>query len=161
MAQLILAESAAPSTPSAGTVTMYAATDGILYAKDDAGNTYTASVIGWLLSGTYTPTLTNTTNVAASTAFTCQYMRVGNVVTVSGRVSIDPTSTGNTKLEMSLPIASNFAAIEQAGGSFMDSTSSHIGSILAEVTNNTLHFNMTAVATTNLGCSFICSYLVV
>jgi len=67
-------------------------------------------------AGTYTPTLTNTTNVAASTAFECQYMRVGNVVTVSGEVDIDATATGNAVLNMSLPIASNLTAATQVGG---------------------------------------------
>src|SRR5438093_13362661 len=33
-------------------------------------------------AGTYTPTLTNSVNVAASTAYVCQYLRVGAVVTV-------------------------------------------------------------------------------
>lgn len=37
MAQLILDEGAAPSTPSAGKVTIYAKADGKMYGKDDAG----------------------------------------------------------------------------------------------------------------------------
>lgn len=37
MAQLILSEGAAASTPSTGKVTIYAKTDGLLYSKDDAG----------------------------------------------------------------------------------------------------------------------------
>src|SRR5439155_66361 len=48
-----------------------------------------------LASGTYTPTLTNSVNVAASTAYTCQYLRVGSVVTVSGQMDIDPTGAGD------------------------------------------------------------------
>jgi hypothetical protein len=59
-----------------------------------------------LRSGTYTPTLTNGTNVSSSTAYVCQWKRVGNVVTVSGRVDIDPTATGATVLGISLPVAS-------------------------------------------------------
>ena len=34
--------------------------------------------------------------MAASTAYTCQYLKVGSVVTVSGRVDIDPTGAGDT-----------------------------------------------------------------
>lgn len=81
-----------------------------------AGNYST--VLPVLASGTYTPTLANTTNVAASTAFSCQYLRVGNTVTVSGRVDIDPTTAAiSTELRMSLPIATNnFTAAEQAAG---------------------------------------------
>ena len=37
MAQQILQESAAPSTPAAGYVSVYAKSDGLVYAKDDAG----------------------------------------------------------------------------------------------------------------------------
>lgn len=37
MSQIILAEGAAASTPSAGKVTIYAKTDGAVYSKDDAG----------------------------------------------------------------------------------------------------------------------------
>jgi hypothetical protein len=60
-----------------------------------------------LASGTYTPTLSNTTNIAASAAFVCQYQRVGNVVTVSGRVNITPTAASvASELGISLPIAS-------------------------------------------------------
>jgi len=78
----------------------------------DAAGTLNA----WLISGTYTPTLTNVTNIAASTAYVCQYMRVGNVVTVSGRVIVDPTATGACELGITLPIASNLAGAEQCSG---------------------------------------------
>lgn len=65
---------------------------------------------GNLYSGTYTPTLTNTTNVGGSTAYPAQYSRVGNVVTVTGKVDIQPSASGAaTVLGISLPIASNLA----------------------------------------------------
>jgi hypothetical protein len=71
-----------------------------------------------ITSGTYTPTITNGANVASSIAYTCQYMRVGSTVTVSGAVTIVPTATTTaTKLRLSLPVTSNFAAFENAGGS--------------------------------------------
>lgn len=66
---------------------------------------------------TYTPTLTNTANLDSSTAQVCQYSRVGSVVTVSGRVVVDPTTNGSQCiLLMSLPIPSNFTAAGQAAG---------------------------------------------
>lgn len=37
MAQLIISEGAAASTPPSGTVAIYAKTDGLVYSKDDAG----------------------------------------------------------------------------------------------------------------------------
>ena len=38
MAQLILPEGAAPSTPPTNKVAIYVKTDGLVYSKDDAGN---------------------------------------------------------------------------------------------------------------------------
>lgn len=57
-------------------------------------------------SGTYTPTLTNVVNISASTAYQAQYLQVGNTVTVSGRVDIDPVVTATaTQLGISVPVA--------------------------------------------------------
>lgn len=68
-------------------------------------------------SGTYTPTLTNGANVAASTAYAAQWMRVGSVVHVTGRVDLDPTSaSAQTQLALSLPVASDIGAVEHLGG---------------------------------------------
>jgi hypothetical protein len=71
----------------------------------------------FITSGTYTPTITNGSNVAGSTAYECQYMRVGSVVTVSGRIDIDPTLTAtSTQLTFTLPISSAFGASNNLGG---------------------------------------------
>lgn len=123
----------------------------------------TANLVGDITDGTYTPTLTNTTNITASTAFAAQYMRVGNTVTVSGRVDIDPTSaTTLTVLEMSLPIASNFASTFQAGGTAFSSEVAGLGAaISAEITNNRAvvsYTTATDVANRSFGFSF--TYLV-
>lgn len=62
-------------------------------------------------SGTYTPTLTNSANVTGSTAYIAQYIRVGNVVHVTGKVDIDPTATLTaTEVRISLPIATAFVS---------------------------------------------------
>lgn len=67
--------------------------------------------------GTYTPTLSNDANLTASSAFVCQYMRIGTMVTVSGKINVTPTVLATyTQLGVSLPIASNFATAEQCGG---------------------------------------------
>lgn len=66
---------------------------------------------------TYTPTLTAVANVAASTAYACQYLRVGSTVLVSGQVAIDPTAGATlTRLGISLPVPSSLTAAEQCGG---------------------------------------------
>lgn len=69
--------------------------------------------------GTYTPTLTGVSNVASTSASACQWLRVGNTVTVSGRVRVTPTLAGGvtTEVGVSLPVASNFANIYECAGS--------------------------------------------
>ena len=63
-------------------------------------------------SGTYTPSLTNVANVTSSQAYTCQWFRVGNVVTVSGRIDLDTIADSDTltQLGISLPVDSTFAS---------------------------------------------------
>jgi hypothetical protein len=66
---------------------------------------------GNVYSGTYTPSLSTVGNVASATASACQYMRVGNVVTVSGRLLLTPTAANtSTRIRISLPVASNLSA---------------------------------------------------
>lgn len=69
-------------------------------------------------SGTYTPTLTGVANVAASTSnANVTYIRKGNVVSVAGSISIDPTSTATTtQIGISLPFASNLTSLTQLAG---------------------------------------------
>lgn len=97
-----------------------AATNGVTrFTLTDTAATFTGNVSGAdLLSGTYTPTLTNVTNVTSSIAYQCQYMRVGNVVTVSGAIDIDANATNvETEVGISLPIASNFVGAQNLSGS--------------------------------------------
>jgi hypothetical protein len=84
-----------------------------------AGIDVPTSNLGMVNSGAYTPSLTNGTNMAASTAYPLQYLRVGNTVVVGGYVGIDATSAGATytAMRMSLPIASNFTSSTDGGGS--------------------------------------------
>ena len=115
-----------------------------------------------LTSGTYTPTLTNTTNIDASTAYACQYLRVGNTVTVSGRVEVDATvGTTSTDLGMSLPIASNFTAAEQLGGTgVVPSLASTCAAIFADTTNDRATLRFVSTDTANRGFWFTFTYRV-
>ena len=83
--------------------------------------------------GTYSPTLTNTTNIAASTTAVASWFRVGNIVTVDGSVQIDPTATGGIALEISLPVASNFSAITNCNGVANEPTATQVGGVKANV----------------------------
>lgn len=110
------------------------------FTVDQKGRITAASgnTIPTLASGLHTPTLTNVTNLAASTAYACQYMRVGDVVTMSGRVDVDPTTTGvSTELGISLPIASNLATSNECcGTAFASAVAGQGAAILADGTNN-------------------------
>lgn len=116
-----------------------------------------------LAQGTYTPTLSNTTNVAASTAYVTGYHRVGNSVTVYGKVDIDVTlaASAATELGISLPVASNFAAEEDAGGSAVsDSIASLSARIKADATNDRVSIVFKAISLTNDSYNFEFSYQV-
>lgn len=121
-----------------------------------SGNT-----IPTLAAGTYTPTLTNVTNVDSSTAATNQYMRVGNVVTVSGAVFIDPTATGLVQINMTLPVASNLVFVENLGGAGqaqgLAGNTLYIG---AEATTDTARMSFISTTTTSTLFSFTFSYVV-
>ena len=76
-----------------------------------------------LASGTYTPTISDTTNVSASSINPSQYSRVENIITVSGSVSITPTSSPvDFTFNLSLPFPSNIGSYFQVAGSGMSYT---------------------------------------
>jgi hypothetical protein len=72
----------------------------------------------YALSGQYTPTVTAISNITSTTAYLCQWFRVGNMVTVSGRFDVLAVGAGNSQISISLPavVASNFTAPEQLAG---------------------------------------------
>jgi hypothetical protein len=96
-------------------------------ARDLAGTT--------LANGTYTPTLTNGASMTASTAYVCQWSRVGNTVTVSGKADVTMSSGTGSALSLSLPVASNFASDGQAGGTWCSSLTAN-GRIVADAAND-------------------------
>lgn len=67
-------------------------------------------------SGVWTPTLTNVSNANSLTAFSSHYMRIGNQVSFSGKVTLTQATQGDTTFGISLPIASNFGTATDAAG---------------------------------------------
>ena len=117
---------------------------------------------GAVISGTYTPTLTNTANLTSSTALQCQYMRVGSVVTVSGGVTLTPTILATlTTLGISLPIASTISAAQQLGGA-ADSAAvaSASAAMFGDNVNNRATLQMVSVGTGSETFYFSFTYLV-
>jgi hypothetical protein len=120
------------------------------------------SDIANLVSGTYTPTLTNTTNLDGTTAYACQYMRVGSVVTVSGRIDVNPTAGASTVVGISLPIASNFSAPEQCGGvAFCQTVAGQGAAIFADATNDRAQMEWIAVDIGARGMFFSFTYQII
>jgi len=114
-----------------------------------------------VLSGTWTPTITGITNVAASTAYLSQYMRVGNVVTGSAKFEIDPTAASNTEFELSLPVASNFANNYECAGSGALATAGTAIYITASVANDRIFCSYTPASAANNSISISFTYLVI
>lgn len=100
----------------------------------------TISDLPTLASGTYTPTVTDVANITDTTTFLCYYLRIGSIVHVSGRIEVNPT-TGSTATSfyITLPIASNFSAVEQAAGGMHSADGQH-AMIEADAANNAALF---------------------
>lgn len=111
-----------------------------------------------LTESTYTPTLFNTTNIAASTAYTTYYQRVGDVIHVWGTVDIDATSASTiSEMGMELPVASGVGQIYNVAGtgSFEDNTTVQIK---GDVANGRAMFRFTPQTDTNNKYSFHFTY---
>jgi hypothetical protein len=103
-----------------------------------------------VVAGTYTPTLTNSVNVDASTAFVSQYFRIGQIVCVTGKVNIDATSnTTSTDLGFSIPVSSNFANEQEVAGTMTSPSVQETGSVLADTTNDRAIVRYISAGTSN------------
>jgi hypothetical protein len=113
--------------------------------------------------GIYTPTLTNTTNVAASTnSANTKWTRIGDTVTVFGEVAIDPTLAAPTAtvLNISLPIASDIGSATQICGVASDGVSAQTGQIRGNPTSDTAELTFSATNTANRTWGFTFMYTV-
>lgn len=91
-------------------------------------------------SGNYTPTLTGISNVSATTAYNCQYIRIGSVVSVSGRLEVDATNANTlTIVEVELPYNTTFANAHQCNG-VLTAEDNICGIVLASSTKASLRF---------------------
>lgn len=113
-------------------------------------------------SGAWVPTLTDITNTSSRTAYTCQYTRIGDVVTFSGKFDVTPSGAGATSFRMTLPVASNFAFENNAGGVAAAGQVAGLSArIYADVTNDELIIEWVAVDTSSRSWSFSGSYRVI
>ena len=122
-----------------------------------------ASDVPVLASGAYAPAFTNVANLDSTPTGNAQYNRVGNVVTVSGEVSANPTLTATqTTFGISLPVASNFAQTYQcAGVAFCGVIAGMGAAINADVTNDRANVTWVASDPNAQTWSFTFSYLII
>lgn len=91
-------------------------------------------------SGTFVPTYTGITNVAALTHRSCMYLRLKDVVLIFGALDVDSTLTGDTVFEMTIPVASNFGIAFDAAGVASSGAGNENWAIRANSGNNKLSF---------------------
>lgn len=67
-------------------------------------------------AGEYSPTITNISNGTGISNESARYIRLGSIVTLSGRFALTPfANTTNTVLDISLPVASNLDSNAASG----------------------------------------------
>lgn len=88
-------------------------------------------------SGTYTPTATGVNNVSGATTYACTYMRIGNVVQVSGKIR-PTTNAGSvtTRMRITLPVTSALTADDQLAGVLSFVGNDFAGTIYGDATND-------------------------
>lgn len=147
-----------------GAVTINASTaDKDFIVKDDAGTSQlhvdagdgqtrinTIKVVSLvndtgLASGTYAPTVTAGTNMdSASAVANFAYLRVGNVVIVSGNLNADATTAGvQSKVRISLPVSSNFTSTGDLTGTGGIQGSDDVVIVIADTVNDEAEVNYT------------------
>ncbi len=125
---------------------------------------YTPGSGGTIASGTYTPVASAEANLdSVVTMLQAQYMRVGSTVTVSGRFTANPTTTTTaTSFEITLPVASNIGAAEDAAGTaFCGAIAAQGAEIIGVAANNTAKIQWIATDVTNQTWSYTFTYQII
>lgn len=114
-------------------------------------------------SGVYTPTRSAESNLDANAIPTeAQYIRVFNTVTVSGRFTADPTAAGAASFQMTLPVASNLGAAEDAAGvAFCGGIAGQGAEIIGVAATDTVKVQWIAVDTTSKVWSYSFTYQII
>lgn len=102
MSTLLLVEQAAPDTPSANQVIFYAKSDGIPYAKDDAG---TERAIANATTGTTSSTFTFNGSGGSTGSLTLTWQKTGNWITLNIPAAQATTGTTSTVLTSNTALA--------------------------------------------------------
>lgn len=118
----------------------------------------TAAGQGNLFSGKYTPSVVKMQNISDIVSSEAMYTRVGNVVTVTGKLVITPTNTSNpTKIGISLPINATFSDDSGLAGVAAGKAA---GQIYADAQNSIAVLEIDQKSTENLPLRYTFSYTV-
>lgn len=111
-------------------------------------------------SGIYTPVITPGVNVTAgATANGAMWTRHGEVVTVSGSFIYTPTATGNTLVDLSLPVVSDIlGSADLAGTAGVGGVASMNGSVWGNDVANTARVQINAPVNTQQTVRYSYSY---
>lgn len=151
-------------TQSAGntaTEKMEITSDGRIYGTGIHNNagTMTGTTNQYIGSGTYTPSTSNLSNVGSLSVTETQWIRVGNVVTISGRFTVTPSTATGCSFEISFPIASNIANAEDcAGVAFSGSVAGQGAEVIGVVANDTALIQWVSTNTTANSWSYTYTY---
>jgi len=130
-------------------------------AFNSIGSIITIAAPSAASSGTYTPTWTGLTNVDSITAYSCQYLRVGDTVTVSGYVGINATVDNTpTTAQLTVPVNSSLNTISYCCGVGVQDNGGATGSILG-LGSNTAQFEFSPLVDTMVYYSFHFTYRIV
>lgn len=155
------------SPPSLGfpvsyTRNLYITGKGCIYAPSIHNNAFLTTDTS-ISSGTYTPTLVGIQNITGTPTVSsaCSWMRVGNVVTVAGRLTANSTTTvGTSIVKIPLPIASNLAVQGDLSGGGHSTEQQFPWKVYAEATSNTAYLEGYPTATGNSSFMFHFQYVV-
>lgn len=114
-----------------------------------ADGTWAAPAAGGadISNGTYTPTITNQSNTSTFTAYSTNYGRNGNTVTVSGRLTLTPSAADVLcAVSISLPVSSNFTSSDDCHGV--------ADKIISNVGHSDIHGTIEANTTTDTAVIF-------
>lgn len=131
----------------------------VYFKASGSGNT------GWVRhsrseSGTYTPTATATANLDSATGVLSHYIRVGDQVSVWGKINVDPTASGAIQFRITLPVASNLGAATDLSGNAVGNAA-FAGQVQGDFTNDAAQFDLANTSTTAYSVFFSFAYTVI
>lgn len=121
-------------------------------------NVITGEGIGQIRSGTYTPTISNVLNLSSNSPSPANYLQVGNIVTVTGYITIDLVIGGAYGFTMNLPITTT--AVNQYEVSGVMSSNTNQSSIITNFGGSSAFVQGTSLILTTQSFCYSYSYLI-